>query len=303
LGYTYDSLPWEGYAVLQHKSRLSSVILCLNFMKLLQAVIEYLDWKKICFPSAARSYKGSLYKFASFFGMKDIEKINIQDVHAFISSQMLICKPSTVRYTTAILKDFFKYYPGIVNSHHIQNHRFELPEIKYLTEEEFIKIDVSLSEWDGWELRAKLIHHLLWNTGIRVGELCSLSLDNIDLQNRYAKIITEKSKKSGHIMWSIRAHELFIRYLGLRLMRGGDNVFDITPRQVQRIITKITERVGIKGVTPHKYRHGKAHKILKDGGHIDDVSFILRHSSPVLTKQMYLRLDKKEYMGRLKRFV
>lgn len=253
-------------------------------------------------PHAAKAYYSFLKQWM-FFSNQPIEDLTILEVYRFISTFQKRYAPKSVYFMIAILKDYFKYYPNIINPHHIRSPRLGLPDIHYLKEEEFKVIDGSLSEKNETEIRNKLIHHILWNTGIRVGELCSIHLDNIDLKTRHAKIITEKSIRVAYIMWNEYTHELLINYLGFRLQRDGDFLFDISPRAVQRMVKSIAERVGIEGITPHKYRHGKAHKMIRDGGSIDDVSFVLRHSNPALTKQMYLRLDKEENLAIMGRYV
>ena len=273
------------------------------YMIIQQAVDEYLVWKGLNRPDAMKSYRPFLKPFNKFFFKKELEKLTMFDISNFISISKEHYKPKSVYYIVSILKDLFKYYPNIINPHRIQSPRLVMTEIKYLSEEDFILIDESLSEWNIYELRAKLIHNILWSTGIRVGELCSIGLDDINLEKRCAKIITEKSKKVGYIMWNKPTHELLLRYLGTRLCRPGDLLFDIKPRQVERIIKEVSLNVGVDGITPHKYRHGKAHKVIADGGSIDDVSFILRHSNPELTKKFYLRLDQRENLSIMGKYV
>lgn len=272
-------------------------------MNIQSAVEEYLNWKGLTYPKAAKSYKTFLKSFVQFFGDKEVESIYLYQVSTFISIAKEKYAPKSVYFIVSILKDFFKYYPNIVNPHHIKSPRLGMPDIHYVTEDEFELINASLSEWNVYELRAKLIHNILWSTGMRVGELCSIHLDDINLQERYAKIITEKSRRPGYVMWGEKTHELLLRYLGTRLMNGGDYLFDISIRQVERIIKDVSENIGIKGVTPHKYRHGKSHKMLKDGATIDEISFTLRHSNPALTKQMYLRLDRDENLSIMGKYV
>lgn len=263
-------------------------------MKVSQAVKEYLEWKGKYQPSTAKSYKTFLKRFVYHFKGKNLEELNIRNVSKYLNDMSAYYAPASIWYMVAILHTFFRYYPNIVNSYHIQYPRFERQEIKFVTQEDFDAIDKSLDEWKYPSVRNKLIHHLLWNTGIRVGELCAITLDDIDMKSRSAKILTEKSMKTAYITWNERSHELLIRYLGIRLQNRGDKLFTITQREVQRIIRIISTDANIKGITPHKYRHGKAHQMLQKGASIDDIAFVLRHVNPRMTKQMYLRLNREE---------
>lgn len=273
------------------------------YMNTQSAIKEYLEWKQAIYPCAHKSYKPFLKQFAIYFKSGISKKTMDQRLSKFISIIKDKYSPKSVYYMISILKDFFKYYPNIINPHHIKCPRLELPEIHYLSEWEFIMIDESLSIGNEYEVRAKLIHNLLWSTGIRVGELCHIHLDDINMTERFTKIITAKSKKTAHIMWSEEAHKLLINYLGWRLQRGGDYLFDISTRQVERIIKTISTNIGIEGITPHKYRHGKAHNMLKNGATVDEIAFVLRHTNPEMTKTMYLRLDQKENISMMQKFV
>lgn len=263
-------------------------------MTVAAAVKEYLEWKIKYHPQAGKSYKPFIKKFATHFRGKNLEDLNMRNVMSFITGMSERYASASVWFMVAILHTFFKYYPNIIDPYHIQYPRLTNKEIRFLTEEEFKLIDDQLDEWKYPSVRNKLIHHMFWNTGIRVGELCAIGLDDIDMATRSAKILTEKSKKVAYITWDERTHQLLINYLGVRLQNGGDTLFIVTAREVQRIIRCISTTVNLQGITPHKYRHGKAHAMLKQGASVDDIAFVLRHENSSMTKKMYLRLNREE---------
>lgn len=273
------------------------------FMDIEIAIQQYLDWKKEYHPSAWKSYQPFLKKFSIYFQGRNVYTIDINSLLGFMNTLKPIYADRTVWYMSTILRNFFSFHRGLINPYHIKTRRIIIPEIKYVTQEDFTKMDQALDEWKYMSLRLKLIHHLLWSTGVRVGELCTITLDDIDLPNKMAKIVTEKSKRKSYIMWNERTHELLVRYLGVRLSYEGDSLFLISQREIQRNIKKLSEQVGLTGITPHKYRHGKAHKMLSEGASIDEIAFVLRHVDPKMTKQMYLRLDKNENMSIMSKYV
>ena len=50
-----------------------------------------------------------------------------------------------------------------------------------------------------------------------------------------------------------------------------------------------------KHITPHSFRHGKAHHVLNNGGHIEDVQKILRHRN-LESSLHYIQLNPSKYM-------
>ncbi len=259
---------------------------------------EYLMWKSQ-HATGWKSYRTVIRKFDMYF-QKNISEITLLDLGEYFKSLYKQYKPLGVRYHVCVLKDFYKY-TGYLNPHHLKYQRVVFEEVKFLTDDEFQLIDNSLNEWNEWELRAKVLHRMLWDSGMRVSEIASIRLDDIDIESRSIKIVTGKSKKYGYVMWTLKTHALLVRYLATRINSDNDFLFPCS-RTLERIIKEISKRVGLQGVHPHTYRHSKAHKIIRDGGHIDDVTFVLRHVSPELTRKMYLRMNKQESTKLLEKY-
>lgn len=191
----------------------------------------------------------------------------------------------------------------------IKRPRYEEAQKDYISEFEFDMIDGWLDQNNYKSITQRLIFRLLWDTGARINEIMSLDPGNINLQGKFAIIKRQKSMQKNVLMWSNETHELLIKYLGIRACMDyrTDALFvspkyfatqgvitRLTSRSVQRWIRQICKDIGIeKKLTPHSFRHGKAHKILKATGRQEDVKAILGHKS-ITASDKYLRLDVGE---------
>jgi site-specific recombinase XerD len=142
-------------------------------------------------------------------------------------------------------------------------------------------------------LRDRAILELLFSTGLRVSELCSLNSD-LDL-TRDEFSVRGKGEKVRVVFISPAAKEAVRDYLKARkdmeeaLFVDGrpDKPHRITPRDVQRHLKGYVARAGItSSVTPHTLRHAFATDLLSNGADIRSVQQLLGHAS-INTTQIY----------------
>ena len=160
-------------------------------------------------------------------------------------------------------------------------------------------------------LRDTAILEMLFSTGLRVSELCSLNAD-IDL-SRDELSVRGKGEKVRVVFLSPAAKEVVREYLKARddmeeaLFVDGrpKHMHRITPRDVQRHLKTYVARAGITSVvTPHTLRHAFATDLLTNGADIRSVQQLLGHAS-INTTQIYthvtdshLKEIHKKYHGR-----
>lgn len=145
-------------------------------------------------------------------------------------------------------------------------------------------------------LRDSAILELLFSTGLRVSELCSLNTD-IDL-TRDELSIRGKGDKVRVVFLSLVAKDAISKYLETRndieeaLFVDGrpSKLHRITPRDVQRHLKSYIIRAGITNtVTPHTLRHAFATDLLSNGADIRSVQQLLGHAS-INTTQIYTHI-------------
>jgi site-specific recombinase XerD len=162
------------------------------------------------------------------------------------------------------------------------------------------------------DLRDKAILELLFSTGLRVSELCSLKSD-IDLQTDELSI-RGKGGKVRVVFISPDAKTAVKSYLAARKDMNdalfvhvgreviGGEARPLHKRTVERIVKQHAVKAGIsKKVTPHTMRHLFATDLLSNGADIRSVQSLLGHSS-IITTQIYTHVTDKHLRDIHKKF-
>lgn len=157
--------------------------------------------------------------------------------------------------------------------------------------------------------RDTAILEFLYGTGVRVSELCSLRIADIDFMQRTASVIGSKRGKSRTVIFGDFALKALEQYfLTDRKMlpkpylkdfnveiAGHEDEFLFTSsrghRLDQREVRRILERSGSK-VSPHGLRHSYATHLLNNGADLRSVQELLGHSR-LETTQIYTHVSKE----------
>lgn len=157
-------------------------------------------------------------------------------------------------------------------------------------------------------LRDRAIFELLFSTGLRVSELCSLNKD-LDLSKDEFPI-RGKGDKIRVVFLSDQAKSAIEKYLDKRddmdeamfvqvAGKAGKSVLEkkdsirLTPRSVERIVKHYAIKAGIsKKVTPHVIRHSFATDLLSNGADLRSVQALLGHAN-ITTTQVYTHVTDK----------
>lgn len=159
----------------------------------------------------------------------------------------------------------------------------------YLSEEETHRLLDTVRD----SPRDSAIVHVLAFGGLRVGELCHLSLEDIEFERNLLHIRSGKGDKDREVIIEDRTRAAIDRYLTERTLAGESTtrLFPVGPVTVERMIRKAAVRAGIpRRVTPHMLRHTLATALLSRGCDIRYIQKLLGHSS-VATTQIYTHVD------------
>ena len=166
-------------------------------------------------------------------------------------------------------------------------------------------------------LRDKAMLELLFSTGLRVSELCSLDRD-LDL-SRDEFAIRGKGDKVRVVFISDESRDALKKYLEVRddmdeamfvqvPSKAGKNVLKkqesirLTSRSVERIVKYYATKAGItKKVTPHVIRHSFATDLLSNGADLRSVQALLGHAN-ITTTQVYTHVTDKHLRDIHKKF-
>lgn len=151
------------------------------------------------------------------------------------------------------------------------------------------------------DLRDRAVLEVLFSTGMRVAELCSLDRDDIREDNNELAV-RGKGNKVRVVFLSLTAQEAIQAYIKIRgdidpalfvqhsANASGASDLRITPRSIQRLIKKYAVLAGLtKTVTPHTLRHSFATDLLSNGADVRQVQQLLGHAS-ITTTQVYTHL-------------
>lgn len=293
-----------------------SALLVERFYCMRKSFNDFVQWKGTHAPRASECYQVVLNRFDTYIGSK-IE-ICEADYTAFIYSEQARVSGTTMNGVISALKGLARYLHDTRQSDVppslIRHLRYAPKQRVFVTKADLGQLMDSLNMQSVWEVRKALCLSLLWDTGIRVSELIGLNLGDIDLQSRTACIRTKKNHQFRYIQWGDATHSLLVKYLGVRVCVDTNNDAlllsittnqRVTPRSVQRWIEEIRIKSHInKKISPHSFRHGKAHAMLGMGATVKDIQVVLGHSetNPRAAFQ-YLRLNEDEQRQILRRFV
>lgn len=225
-------------------------------------------------------------------------------------------KRKTQNYYLIALRAFLKYLRkrGIeaMSPERIELAKVAERSLDLINDAELSRLMAAPSGSDVKALRDKALLELLFSTGLRVSELCSLdrdidlSRDELSVRGKGEKIrvvfLSDESKKAIKAYLDKRGDiddALFVQ-LGKRPAQGDS--LRLTSRSVERIIKHYAIKAGItKKVTPHVIRHSFATDMLQNGADLRSVQALLGHAN-IGTTQIYTHVTDKHLHEVHKRF-
>lgn len=276
----------------------------MKMRQLLKKFLDYLSLQKNCSSNTLRGYRRDIFQFINFLKknkIKSFKSISYQDLLSYLGYlRNYGYSETTIGRKVASLKSFFKFLSArkIIKSNPVAllsspKKPDRLPD--FLTLEEVEKILNIPSEKNWQSLRDKAILELLYSTGIRVGELTSLKIGDIDFFQELIKV-KGKGKKERIVPVGSYALKALIEYIERRPNKKEKNVFlnkygkPLSERSVERIIDKFSKKAGIgKKITPHTFRHTFATHMLDRGADLRTVQELLGHER-ITTTQIYTHL-------------
>jgi integrase/recombinase XerC len=151
------------------------------------------------------------------------------------------------------------------------------------------------------DLRDRLVLELLYATGVRVGELCGLDVDDVDAARRVVRVLG-KGRKERAVPYGVPAQRALDAWLrrgrpawagprtgGALLLgaRGGR----IDPRTVRAVVhRRLADVPGAPDLGPHGLRHTAATHLLEGGADLRSVQELLGHAT-LATTQIYTHVS------------
>ena len=294
----------------------------------LQRFLEYQEIEKGRSLKTVRNYNQYISKYVEFSGVKDTRDINAENIRQFrlhlnrlpgmkIKGQATsTMKKQTQNYYLIAIRMFLKYLmkqgQKVYSPDHIELAKTSERHIDHLEVDELKR----MLEVAQKHPRNFAIMHMLFSTGLRVSELCSLNRD-VDL-SKDEMTIRGKGDKIRIVFLSPNARKSVREYLNNRtdmdealFIQEGPRVVKLeeqnvslrlTPRSVERLVKQVAIEAGIaKKVTPHTIRHSFATDLLRNGADIRSVQIMLGQSN-IATTQIYTHITDKQLREVHKKF-
>lgn len=257
-----------------------------------------------------KSYTIDLRQYFEFTTKSATEWADKKSIEQYIDLLHFKYKPKSVKRKIASLKAFFHYLEieeliGINPFHRIQikyKEPFILPKtipinnIEQIIKFAYLKLTKSKTEYaKRVALRNALILELLFATGMRISELCTLTAEQIDFNDYIIKIYGKGSKERLIQICNQNVQELLKKYNQSFKFEIASNKFffinrlgnRLSEQSVRNMITNYAIGAGVPlRITPHMFRHSFATLLLEEDVDIRYIQQMLGHSS-ITTTQIY----------------
>lgn len=266
--------------------------------------LEYIEIEKGRSVRTVENYDRYLSRFFKTMGIQspeDISETAVREFRLLLNRENL--KRRTQNYYLIALRAFLKFLRKrrvkTLEPEQIELAKVPMRDIDLISEDELSRLLSAPKGETLTSLRDRAMLLLLFSTGLRVSELCSLNRD-VDVK-RGEFSIRGKGEKVRVVFVSPDAarsvqdyvaerkdidHALFIRILP-HIDHSKMKDLRLTPRSVERIIKKYAISVGItRKVTPHVVRHSFATDLLRNGADLRSVQALLGHAH-IGTTQVY----------------
>ena len=286
----------------------------------IQKFISYLSEEKDASYNTQISYERDLKKLKMYLVQQGISKVS--DVNeTSLNSYVLFLEregkaASTVSRYIASFKGFFEYClkHGVITTDPAERLKPPKVEKKF---PQILTIQETQSLMEGPDVqcdkgvRDRAMLELLYATGIRVSELLSLKVEDMNLGMEY--VICHEKSKDRIIPFGSAAKEALKAYLEKtrdNMVGEGDNEYlfvncsgkPMSRQGFWKLIKFYADKAGIeKEITPHTFRHSFAAHLLEKGADVQSVQKMMGHAD-VSTTQMYVEMQAGNVRDVYKKF-
>jgi len=259
--------------------------------KCIKDYLAYIDLERGYSKATCTKYKADIESLRNFMNKEKIiffTELKHQDIINFIQEQRQTLSHNSVKLKVIVLDTFFKFLKREFYLEHnifdlVQVGRKEQRIVDVLTPCEVEKLLRQPEKSHRIGCRDWAIMETLYSTGIRVSELCDLSLDSIE--DGMIKV-NGKGSKERIVPIGAQALKAIIRYAAFRdAFPNLDNCLFVTTRgnklnrvEVWRMIKKYALKSKInKKIGPHTLRHSYATHLYQNGADIRVIQALLGH--------------------------
>ena len=239
----------------------------------------------------------------------DVRKVTLEDLHRFTWQLHEVgISPRSIARIHSGIRTFYAYLllEGCVDKNptallESPKKGLHLPEVLSTEEIDAILSVIDLSQDEGQ--RDKAIIELLYSCGLRVSELCNLTMHDLFLDDGFLRVVGKGNKERLVPISPKAIKELQLWFFTRKtiLPKSGEEDYVFLSVRRRQHLSRITvfhnlrlyaERAGItKTISPHTLRHSFATHLLEGGANLRVIQAILGHEQ-ISTTEIYTHIDR-----------
>ncbi len=271
-----------------------------------ESFLQYLKEHKNYSPHTIRNYRIDLGQFFEFLDTFELELATLgrAEIRMFLGElKRRHLKKTSIARKLATLKSFYRF---LKRNHLVEKNpaalvsspRLDKPLPKFLTIAEMDKLFEIIETDTVLGLRNRVVVELFYATGMRISELVSIKMKQLDLNNQIIRILG-KGRKERIVPFGAPAGKWLRNYIRKRrdfLMEKGHlaeeylfvnkDGIGISARGVRGIVDHFLYLAADRhGLSPHALRHTFATHLLDNGADLRAIQELLGHSSLATTER------------------
>jgi len=265
--------------------------------------LNALEHQRRLSPATLRNYAHAIHALLNFHGdLKTLEPAQVRRFIAMLHAKGL--SPRTLALTLSAWRGFYRWLArhrdfGANPVLGIRAPKAARPLPKALSVESTQQLLSAEKEDSPSTIRDQAMFELLYSSGLRLGELIALNLDDGRLDLRQGEVtVTGKGSKTRTVPVGARAREALAAWMNARRAAPGEKALFVGARgrrisasAVGARLKQWARRRGLhERVHPHMLRHSFASHVLQSSQDLRAVQEMLGHAS-ISTTQVYTHLD------------
>jgi integrase/recombinase XerC len=285
--------------------------------QIIDSFLKYIKFERMYSRETLRAYQNDLIQFDAFLNGTSFKKTNASNIQNFLFeiTKEKNLSESTINRKLASIKSFYKFLRNqkLIETNYsklIQSPKVAKRIPNYMSEGEIKKL-LDYPYGDDYKThRDRLVLELFYATGIRISELTTLRLPQIQLEGKTIKVMG-KGSKERIVVFGNSLKNILIEYLDKRneieKFNESDYLFPqnkknksgklhshLHQKTIYNIVKKyIKSSLADEKLSPHSLRHSFATHLLNNGADIMSVKELLGHNS-LSSTQIYTHIQTKK---------
>lgn len=272
----------------------------------IEEYLNYLLIDKLYSKNTISSYQNDLHNFNIYIN-ESVLNINKEKIINFLENEKVTKQARSVAHTLTVIRNFYKYLEqeDIINEN--PTNFIDLPKLRktlpcILSDYEINTIlDIELT--NKYSYRDKAMLELMYSSGLRITELTSIMISDLNLVNACVLICGKGSKERIVPIddYALKYIEIYMNIYRKELLKNKVSNYLFLNSRGEKIsrqsLFKTVKKIALdkrinKNFSPHTLRHSFATHLLENGADLRSIQELLGHSD-ITTTQIYTHVSNK----------